>query len=112
MAHCCRTRGQRLDRQRRRRRRWRSSPSRTEPWVNLAGWWGPDRFYAGGEVLSADDITHVRLTTRDGIVLEDDTKAGIVLFLTARTVELPVTLELLDTTGQVVASQLALGMPG
>ncbi len=87
-------------------------PRRNEPWVNLAGWWGPNRFYAGGEVLSDQHISRVRLTTRDGITLEDDTEAGVVLFLADRSIELPVTLELLDDAGQARASQLALELPG
>jgi hypothetical protein len=87
-------------------------PRREDPWVNLAGWWGQGRFCAGGHVLSAPDVTHVRLTTRDGTILEDDTKDSVVLFLAARTVEPPVTLELLDATQQVVASQIALEAPG
>ncbi len=86
-------------------------PRRNEPWVNLAGWWGPNRFYAGGELLSDQPISRVRLTSRDGTVLEDDTEAGVVLFLTDRTIDLPVTLELRDNAGQIRASQLELDMP-
>jgi hypothetical protein len=86
-------------------------PSRSDPWVNLAGWWGHDRFYAGGEILAGENVTAVRLNSRDGEVLEDDTAAGVVLFLAARALELPVTLELLDAHGQLVASQLELDMP-
>jgi hypothetical protein len=88
------------------------SPRRNEPWVNLAAWWGPDRFYAGGEVLSDQPIARVRLTSRDGTMLEDDTEAGVVLFLTDRTIDLPVTLELCDNADQVRASQLELDIPG
>jgi hypothetical protein len=84
---------------------------RDRAWVNLAGWWGQDRFYAGGEIVSGPNIARVRLTTRDGTVLEDDTDTGVVLFLTDHAVELPVTLELLDATGQVVARQLDLEVP-
>jgi hypothetical protein len=79
------------------------SPRRNEPWVNLAAWWGPDRFYAGGEVLSDQPIARVRLTSRDGTMLEDDTEAGVVLFLTDRTIDLPVTLELCDITAHDLA---------
>ena len=56
-------------------------PHRDKPWVNLAGWWGADRFCAGGQVLGTNDAHSVRLTSRDGTSLEDDTKAGIVLFI-------------------------------
>ena len=83
-------------------------PHRSEPQVNLAGWWGPGRFYVGGELLAGDTVDRVRLTTRDQLVLEDDTAAGVVLFLAARTVELPVTLELCDRRGQTLATQIEL----
>lgn len=86
-------------------------PRHDEPWVNLAGWWGPDRFYAGGDVLTDQPISRVRLTSRNGTTLEDNTEAGVVLFLTDRTIDLPVTLELRDDADQVRASQLALEMP-
>lgn len=84
---------------------------RDKPSVDLAGWWGPDRFYAGGDVLTDQPISRVRLTSRNGTTLKDNTEAGVVLFLTDRTIDLPVTLELRDDAGQVLASQLALEMP-
>lgn len=83
-------------------------PRRGRPWVNLAAWWGRDRFCAGGQVLEAETARSVRLTTRDAVVLEDDCDAGIVLFLLHRTVELPVVLELRDDFGTTIASQLEL----
>jgi hypothetical protein len=87
-------------------------PTRDHPWVNLAGWWGAGRFSAGGEVLSEQHIEQVRLTARDGTTLHDDTEAGVVLFLTDHELELPVTLELLDNRGHILASQLELDLPG
>ena len=87
-------------------------PQRSEPWVNLAGWWGTDRFYAGGQVLAAENVHSVRLTTRDGTILDDDTEGGVVLFLTARTVEVPVVLELRDIDDRTIATQLALDPDG
>lgn len=87
-------------------------PQRSEPWVNLAGWWGTDRFYAGGQVLAAENVHSVRLTTRDGTILDDDTDGGVVLFLTARTVEVPVVLELRDIDDRTIATQLALDPDG
>jgi len=87
------------------------APQRSEPWINIAGWWGTARFYAGGEVLSHQPISRVRLTTRDGSTLEDDTGGNVVLFLTDHSIELPVTLELFGDSGQVLASQLALDLP-
>lgn len=87
------------------------APHRDHPWINLAGWWGTNRFCAGGELLSGDEVAAVRLTTHDGTILDDDTEAGIVLFLTDRTIEVPVGLELLDGSGRVVAHQVAFDMP-
>ncbi len=87
------------------------APHRDHPWINLAGWWGTNRFCAGGELLSGDEVAAVRLTTHDGTILDDDTEAGIVLFLTDRTTEVPVGLELLDGSGRVVAHQVAFDMP-
>lgn len=88
------------------------APKRDQPWVNLAGWWNRDRFYAGGEVLSEQPVEQVRLTARDGTTLHDDTEAGVVLFLTDHELELPVTLELLDDRGHILGSQLELDLPG
>jgi hypothetical protein len=85
---------------------------RSEPWVNLAGWSGPGCFYAGGQLLAAEHVDSVRLTTRDGTVLHDDTTGGIVLFLTARTVEVPVVLELRDIDERTIAKHLALDLDG
>lgn len=83
-------------------------PRRSEPWVNLAGWWGSGGFYVGGDLLAGDEIDHVRLRTRDQVVLEDDTAHDVVLFLAAQTVEIPVTLELCDRRGQTIATQIEL----
>ena len=87
-------------------------PNRSVPWVNLAGWWGADRFYAGGRVLAPEYVRSVRLTSRDGTVLDDDTEGGVVLFLTDRTIGIPVVLELRDIDHRTVATQLALDLDG
>jgi hypothetical protein len=86
-------------------------PHRDKPWINLAGWWGANRFCAGGQVLGTNDAHSVRLTSRDGTTLEDDTDAGIVLFIADRELQLPVTLEMRDHTGHTIASQLDFETP-
>ena len=53
----------------------------------------------------------MRATTDDGTTLDDDTEAGIVLFLSDRTIEVPVALELLDASGRVVAEQVEFDLP-
>jgi hypothetical protein len=58
------------------------SPPRSSPWLNLAGCWGRDQFYAGGRVEAAGaHVGQVRLTLGDGAVLTDDALAGVALFL-------------------------------
>lgn len=84
------------------------APHRGQPWVNLAAWWGADRFCAGGPVLEAEDVCSVRLTTRDAVVIDDDTAGGVALFLANRSVELPVVLELRDSAAATVATQMDL----
>jgi hypothetical protein len=80
-------------------------PEPDEPWVNLAGWWAPGRFYAGGQLLAASaDVARVRLRCAKGVELEDDTDGGVVLFLTDRRTDTPVTVEICNCEGQVVAS--------
>jgi hypothetical protein len=84
-------------------------PEREEPWVNLAGWWGQGRFYAGGQVVAASkDVARARLMTADGMELEDDTDCGVVLFLTDRPAHAPVTVDIYDREGQLLASHPAL----
>lgn len=79
-----------------------------EPRVNLGGGGGPG-FYAGGRVLSAGvDVAHVRLTCANHLVLEDDTEAGVVLFITEDEARLPATADLYDRAGNHVASHQAL----
>lgn len=79
-----------------------------EPRVNLGGGGSPG-FYAGGRVLSPGvDIARVRLTCANGLVLEDDTEGGVVLFITEQDATLPVTAELYDRGGGHVSSHVAL----
>jgi hypothetical protein len=88
-----------------------SQPVRATPWVNLSGWWGRGRFYAGGAVLGTDHARSVRLSSPDGTTLEDDTEAGIVLFIADHELERPVTLEICDETSHTIASQLDFELP-
>jgi hypothetical protein len=84
-------------------------PEREEPWVNLAGWWGQGRFYAGGRIVAAGkDVARARLRTANGMELGDDTEGGVVLFLTDRPAHTPVTVEIYDRQGQLLASHPAL----
>lgn len=81
------------------------SPERVEPWVNLAGWWGLEGFYAGGEVKPAGaDVARVRLRCANEVELEDDADGGVVLFLTDRAAQTPVTVEICDSNGNILGS--------
>ncbi len=79
-------------------------PQRSTPWVNLAGGGWPDQFYAGGRIHDPGiDIARVELRFPSGLTLQDDTDAGVVLFITAQTVEMPATLAMLDRAGDDIA---------
>lgn len=55
---------------------------RSSPWLNLAGQWGGDRFYAGGQIHTAGAaVGKVRLTLEDGSELEDDAEENLALFV-------------------------------
>jgi hypothetical protein len=83
-------------------------PQRSAPWVNLGGGGWPDQFYAGGRIDNAGiDIARVELPFADGLTLEDDPTAGVVLFITDQTVEMPATVALLDPAGNNVATHPA-----
>jgi hypothetical protein len=83
-------------------------PQRSTPWVNLGGGGWPDQFYGGGRIDNAGiDIARVELRFADGLTLEDDPTAGVALFITDQTVEMPATVALLDQAGNNVATHPA-----
>jgi hypothetical protein len=85
-----------------------STPRRSTPWVNLGGGGWPDQFYAGGRIDTAGlDVARIELRFADGLTLEDDTDAGVALFITGETVEMPATVALLDQAGNDVATHRA-----
>src|ERR1039458_10848501 len=54
------------------------TPTRSTPWVNLAGGDGGDHFYAGGRIDDGGvDIACVQLRFADERSLEDDSDEGI-----------------------------------
>jgi hypothetical protein len=59
-------------------------------------------------VLGTGHARSVRLRSPDGATLTDDTAAGIVLLIADHELELPVTLEIRDQTGETIASHLDL----
>lgn len=82
-------------------------PERSEPWLNLAGSWGQGRLYAGGEIHPAGaSVAKVRLTLADGTQLTDNAQAGVALFISDQVAE-PATVDIYDTTGQLLASHAA-----
>ena len=64
----------------------------------------------GGPVESdpAGKVTWVRLISADGVILEDTVEEGVILFLAERPVDLPLSAELYDQTGRLVAHHVAI----
>ena len=88
-------------------------PRRATPWVNLGGGGWPDRFYAGGRIDRAGmDVARVELRFTNGVTLEDDTEAGVALFVTEETVLVPATAVLYSVAGGVVARHPAFPATG
>jgi hypothetical protein len=86
----------------------RGDLERADPWVNLAGWWGLDGFYAGGEIFAAGtEVAMVRLRFPNELILDDDAERGAALFLTDQRVEPPATVEICDRAGTTIASHEA-----
>jgi hypothetical protein len=84
-------------------------PKRDYPWVNLAGGWRRDLFWAGGRVLDNGlNVVRVRLISEDRIVLEDTVQDGLVLFVTDQWVQRPLQVELYDRSGNLVGTHQAL----
>jgi len=54
-------------------------------------------------------VACVRLTCANGVVLEDDTEHGVVLFVSDEPATPPVSMELLDDSGALVARHDAFG---
>jgi hypothetical protein len=82
-------------------------PHRGQPWVNLGGGgWGdrPCAFYAGGQVLEhGGSVARVRLRSANGVLMEDTPgEYDLLLFLHDDPIELPLTVELLDSADQVI----------
>jgi hypothetical protein len=85
-----------------------SSPVRGRPWVNLAGGYGGDLFYAGGQIERAGaDIDRVQIRFADGRHIEDDAEHDVALFITDDAVLMPSTVVLLDSRGAEVAKHAA-----
>jgi hypothetical protein len=84
----------------------RTPTSWVEPRVNLAGVWAQNGFRGGGYVHSAEtQVARVRLSFADGPQFEDDAESGWVFFFTGnQPVGRQVSVELLDRSGQVLAS--------
>jgi hypothetical protein len=81
------------------------SPARSSPWLNLAGFWGGDQFYAGGTIEAAGAwVGQVRLTLAGGEILTDDARADVALFLTREPHE-PVSVDIYASDGHHLSRQ-------
>jgi hypothetical protein len=78
----------------------------TGPRLDLTGSWGSFGFCGGGRVHAfGASVARVRLRFTTGVELDDDARAGWVVFFTDEPVESPdATIELLDPAGDVVAT--------
>ncbi len=78
-------------------------PVHNHPSVDVGGGGWPDYFFAGGNVIEQGyRIARVRLTTGNGIVMEDSVDEGLVLFVTEEKVMLPIQAELYEQDGRLV----------
>jgi hypothetical protein len=78
------------------------------PIVNLSGSGWPQYFFALGHVVDDSQRTrYVRLTTANGIVLEDTVENNLVLFATDNLVALPVQVELYNQDNETIGDHYA-----
>ncbi len=76
------------------------------PWVNLAGGYGGDLFYAGGQIDRRGHRSRPG-SFADGRFLEDDAEHDVALFITDDAVLMPSPVVLLDVEGAEVAKHEA-----
>lgn len=83
------------------------SPNRDLPWVNFAGWWGPEDFCAGGELVGAGAQAAVRVDLLFGQVpmFSDTVDDGVVLFAATGTLQGLVTARILGAVDELLATQ-------
>lgn len=83
--------------------------TRDHPWVNLAAGWSRDVFWAGGTVHDNGlSVVRVRLSSENGIVLEDRVRDGLVMFVLDQWVERPLQVELYNREESLVGVHQAL----
>lgn len=87
------------------------TPKRSHPWANLAGSLGKEVAWAGGRVLDNGlDVVLVRLTSENGVMLEDTVQNSLVLFVTDQWLERPLHVELYDRSGNLVGTHQAFSL--
>ena len=73
------------------------------PRVDLSGGHSSDYFYVYGEIIDQRfEVTHVRLVSINGVILEEPVEAGLVLFLSERVLAKPIEAGLYNITGKLV----------
>jgi hypothetical protein len=79
-------------------------PHRNQPWVNMTAGFGADGFTGGGHVVGdgAVEVAAVRLRFAGGITIEDTVDHGVVLFFDPRTAVMPVEVDMLSASGEVL----------
>ena len=81
-------------------------PARGQPWTHLGGGGWPKRFYAGG-YMDDQSVARVRLTSANGVVLDDTIDRGVALFIADGEVAVPIRAELYDARGTLIGEQVA-----
>lgn len=80
--------------------------TRSFPWIHLVGGSGENYLWAGGYITEkALDARRVRLITKNGVILEDIVKDGLVLFQIDQKVEIPAQVEVYTSTGELIGRQ-------
>lgn len=74
----------------------------------MYGSFSESHLWAGGYVTEqALDVHRVRLTAKNGLVLEDIVQDGFVLFLIEQAVAVPVKVEVFRRSGELIGTQTA-----
>jgi len=82
-----------------------SDPPRDRPWVNFGAWGWPNHGFSGGGRLTGarhEETDLVRLKFRNGVELRDTVGDGVVLFMTEVAAEVPISVEILNASGQLL----------
>lgn len=86
------------------------SISHTYPWLYIIGGELAHDFFIGGQIRddTSSAVVRVRLSSPNGLILEDRVQEGLVLFWSDQEVLRPLQAELLNRSGEVVSRHIVL----